>query len=234
MATLKNRNQQIPNSLTFFQPETGFKPRAWSSFDSICAQVIAHRKGNAHLARKYNWALETRDVEKEVDKYNASICAAQGWNDFINVETTFPKMLPPRRSFTQVAGAALAGAKRSVVGIKVVTRWLGSGLKPVAPELAEKRASVCVACKENNMDPNWLQKLDATVATEIKSLAEVRNDLQLKTSHDAKLGSCNVCDCSLPLKVFVPLDHIIKETSEKTMAELKAVKPPCWQITEQQ
>jgi hypothetical protein len=105
-----------------------------------------------------------------------------------------------------------------------VAEWLGSGLKPVAQDVAEKRAAVCVACPLN-VKGNWLQKLEASAADKVRSLMEVRNDLKLRTSQDANLGSCAACDCALQLKTWQPMDLIQKNTSDEVRSRLDKA---CW------
>lgn len=234
MPRLKNRQQQIPNGLSFHQPQTGWNAPK-HSFDMIVRAVIEHRTNNKYLVVKHGWSMDYRSVANEVDAFNAAVCLAHGWTDYITQDTpAFPQNFQafPLRRFAQAAAGVTATVKRTFAGVKVLARWLGSGLKPVAPELAEKRAGVCAVCKQNNLDPNWLQKLDGAVADEVKALVEIRNDLELKTSHDAKLGVCNACDCKLDLKCHVQLGHVLAETSDQTMAALRAVDPPCWIISE--
>lgn len=224
MARLKNRNHQTPNGLKFIQPETGWSAPPYSSFDALVKALIQHRRGNPHLARKHNWSLDYNVVANEIDSHNAAICEKMGWNDFILNEASFPKTMPPRPNIGSASAGAVAAVKRTVAGVKVVSDWLGSGLRPVSQERAEKRASICVKCPLNQ-DPNWLQKLDAIAAKQVKTLMEIKNDLQLRTSLDDKLMTCAACDCFLQTKVWTPLEFILKNTSEETKAKLD---PFCW------
>lgn len=83
MPFLKNRQTQIPNGLSFYQPQTGWTPRPHSSFQGIVEALMAHRQGNAYLAQKHGWAMDRKAVEDEVDQWNAAVCAANGWSDYI-------------------------------------------------------------------------------------------------------------------------------------------------------
>lgn len=230
MARLKDRNKFIPNGFRYIVPETGWTAPLHSSFDALVKALIQHRRGNPHLARKHNWSLDYNVVANQVDEYNAAICVAHNWNDFILNEASFPKLTPPRPNIGSASAGAVAAVKRTVAGVKVVSDWLGSGLRPVSQERAEKRASICVKCPLNQ-DPNWLQKLDAIAAKQVKTLVEVKNDLTLKTSLDDKLLSCQACDCYLPTKVWIELQHVLKNTSAEARARLD---PFCWIISEAQ
>lgn len=227
MAALKDRSKQIPNGFRFTQPQTNWQAPPWSSFDSIVKALMAHRRGNPALVRKHKWALDYDSVAFEVDTFNAALCVANGWTDFIVSENAEPpKYQPPQ---AERPGAAFVGAvKRSSAGIKLVVEWLGSGLKPVPLEVAEKRASVCVACPLN-VKGNFLQKLEAAAADKVRALLAVKHDMALRTSQDANLGSCTACDCFLPLKIFSPLDLIQKNTSEEVRAKLDT---KCWILSE--
>jgi len=223
MATLKNRQNQIPNGFKYRQAETGWTAPPWSSFETIVRGVMAHRMGNPALARKHKWAMDYETVAYEVDAYNAALCESHGWLDFVVSKNAEPPKFQPLQS--ERPGAGFVGAvKRSVTGIKSVAEWLGSGLKPVAQDVADKRAAVCVVCPLN-VKGNWLQKLEASAADKVRSLMEVRNDLKLRTSHDANLGSCAACDCALQLKTWQPMDLIQKNTNSETRSKLDK---SCW------
>jgi len=221
VATLKNRTQQIPNGFQFYQPETSWSAPTWRSFETIVLALIDHRKGNPYLTKKHGWRTDYEGVAAEVDAYNSKLCQANGWFDFIIEASPDPPKLPPQHW----AGAGVVGhVKRSAAGIKLVMDWLGNGLKPVPVTLAEKRAAVCVTCPLN-ADPNWIQKLDAVAAQQVKNLLEVRSDMALRTSLDEKLLTCQACDCYLPLKVWTPLDVVLANTSEEQKSKLD---PKCW------
>jgi len=244
MAQLKSRQNQIPNGFKYRQAETGWTAPPWSSFETIVRGVMAHRMGNPALARKHKWAMDYETVAYEVDLYNAALCESHGWLDFVVSKNSEPPKFQPLQS--ERPGAGFVGAvKRSVTGIKSVAEWLGSGLKPVAQDVAEKRAYTCA--KEPRVDQagnpiqdgngniiigcplnvkgNWLQKLEANAADKVRSLMEVRNDLKLRTSNDSNLGSCAACDCALQLKIWQPMDLIQKNTNQETRTKLDR---SCW------
>jgi hypothetical protein len=228
MAALRDRNKQTPGGLTFFQAETGWRPRPWSSHDSITRELIAHRVGNPYLLRKHKWATEYNAVAFEVDAFNAKLCEAHGWTDFIVQATPEPpKFLPPH--IGRSGAAFVGGVKRSAAGIKNVIEWLGSGLKPVAKELSEGRASVCVRCPKNDPDPNFLQRIEAAAAEKIRSLMAVKHDLNISTTHDANLHTCAACDCPMKLKVHRDLKGVLATTSDAVKADLWE---ECWILSE--
>lgn len=132
-------------------------------------------------------------------------------------------------------------------GIGLVSDWLGAGLEPVSQETGNRRAWSCavrangkgcvknsksIALKEQRAadglqgDPrDFVQRMASGVASAVKALSEVMNDLKLSTPHDAQLGTCLVCDCDLKTKMWPSLDHVLENTSEIVMAALDS---ECW------
>ena len=229
MAKLKDRTKQVPNGLKFLQPETGWQPIPWSSFDSICDQLVAHRKGNMWLALKNNWNLTRPAVDREVDAYNSALCEVHGYHDFIVAgESPIPKT--SRLSQMVPEENVAAGIKPKTAGgtIRLFIDWLGNGMKPVDKQLAEQRALTCSRCPENQLGDFWT-RMKGLAAEEIRTMIGMKNDLQLSTTLDDKLHSCNACECWNPLKVWCPLQHVLDNTDEKTM---KAFHPDCWILRE--
>ncbi len=232
MTRLKDRTRQIPNGFRFLQPETGFEPQKWSSFDSMVQQILTHREGNSWLAQKNNWAMTRNAIADELDLYNAKLCQAQGWNGFIvednSAEPSFPTPSFPRQSEDAPLVAEVSKVTKAVGGVRLLTDWLGAGMKPVEQALAEKRAKVCVKCPKNQLGDFW-QRIEAKIGQHLGTLIEIKNDLSLKLSTEDKLKSCMACDCWMPLKVWVPLEHILDTTEPDAMA---ALHPKCWILKE--
>lgn len=225
---LKDRNKQIPNGFSFLVPETNWDSRKvlpkFPSLTVLTNALIQHRLGNVHLVKKHGWATDYKTVADEVADYNAQICVAHGWTDFIVSDAPIERP-PPSPDGPQGLGAHFAAnIKRTGSGMMLMKDWLGAGLKPVEKELAEKRASICVVCPLNQPS-NLMQRMDAVVARKIKTLMEIKNDLDLKTSFDSQLKTCSACDCLNELKIWTPLDLILKNTSADVMGKLDA---KCW------
>jgi hypothetical protein len=226
---LLNRLRQIPNGFVFIQSQTGWDSvkvlGKHPSFDRLVDAIVAHRKGNPWVCHKHQLVTDRLAVAEEVDLYNAKICQAHGWTDFIvNTDASPPKSLPQLPE----GGGAVAAVKRSTAGIKLVVDWLGSGLKPVPINIAERRAAICLKCPLNQ-ESNFWQRIGAVAAQQVKKLLEVRNDLNLRLANEDKLFSCQACDCWINLKAFSNLDHIIEHTSEEVWQRLD---PNCWMLSE--
>lgn len=244
MPRLKNRQKQIPNGFRFTDPVTKWRARPFTSFHSIVDQLITARTGNPALAEKHGWKMDRASVEDEVDSFNALICQKMEWWDFIEggeaggSAVPFRGRTPIQLPSNRANAGVVAGVKNIGAGIGLVVDWIGEDLMPVAIEEAERRASICaistnppdndgkikLGCPQNQ-DPNFLQKLSGAAAEEIRLLIGVKNNLELATRYDDKLHTCQACECYLKLKVWSPLDLILKRTSEETKAKLD---PRCW------
>lgn len=111
-----------------------------------------------------------------------------------------------------------------IEGIRTLNEWFGDGGEPVLQSQADSRALVCAKCPRNKKG-NWWDRMKGIVADNIRRHMSVKNRLNLSTVHDPEIGTCGVCDCNLPLKVWVPLNHIKNHTSIITLEEFPA---DCW------
>jgi len=218
MARLKDRTRSIPNGFKFPVPAANFNPIPYSSFETIVRAVYELRRANPYLSTKNNWALDLEQIREEVDSYNAQLCLAHGWGDYIvDAEgQAAPKSLA--RSNRSV-GARVAG------GAKLLADWLGQGGKPVPKAEAEGRAGICATCPKNDIAMHWTEYFTVPASAIIKKQLSVRSDLSLETTHDAELGVCAACSCPLKLKVWTPLEHILKFLTPEVKADLD---PRCW------
>lgn len=190
-------------------------------------ELIAQRKKNPALTAKFQWATNYEAVKSEVIRFNRKRLG-------LSPEATPQafRVLPSNQSAKAVGAAgaktdAMSGLKRAAQGTGVVLAWLGSGAVPVAQELAEKRAATCMACSMNQPG-DWYTTAPAEIlkkSVEAWKTMTGKTDFKFENSQGDKLKSCQVCRCLLPLKIFVPLEHIIAKTPEEVMGELPKT---CW------
>lgn len=138
--------------------------------------------------------------------------------------SSFPQPQVAARPLAVSAG--IAG--RAAAGVKILLDWLGEGARPVDTVLAEKRSKVCVACPQNQQG-DFFQRIEAGVAAGIRKTVEIKNSMRLRTTADDQLHTCQACDCHLPLKVWVPIKHILDHDREEIRANLD---PKCWILEE--
>lgn len=229
MARLKSRTMHPPYGFRFLQPEAGQTVEFEGSFNHVVEQVIMLRKANPFLCERHGWRTDTAAVEAEVDAYNTARCINGGWLDFILPDEPSPvptyTVQEPKKKLVHAVDAV----KRVSAGVALLVDWLGSGGKPVDAALSEKRAMVCASCPKND-GGDWKAYFTEPIADKIRVQLEMKNDLQLRTAHDAHLTVCSACDCPLQLKVHVPLPYILEHTSADTKTRLD---PRCWITSEE-
>jgi hypothetical protein len=233
MTRLKDRNHQIPGSLTFYEPSTKWKSTPWASFESIVQSLIAHRKGNAYNTAKLKLATDYQKVCDEVDNFNARICAANNWMGYIVTDTQGAPSLPKAQAAQHQSGAIAAAAgkaKRLWAGIRTLTDWYDSQEPAVPSEQSAARAKACSECPKNK--PGSLETWFAAPAVEaIKRQVQKFADRKLTTPYDDKLHTCDACLCVNKLSVHAPLHLKLAHMSPDVLAELK-LAPACWVVVE--
>lgn len=223
---LANRNNFTPGGFRFIQPEISDKELGdpSTSFDVLVRRVIELRKANPALAQKNNLSKEYATVANEVDAYNSAICIAHGWNAFVTGGPAGPFQGASRSPLLSRLESAAGSVNRVAAGVRTLLDWLGSGGRPVDSLEAEQRAVICEACPLNKPG-DWKSYFTQPVAKEIGLQLEMKHKLNLKTSRDEALNVCTGCDCPLKLKVWTPMEHILKFTTEDTKKRLDA---RCW------
>lgn len=237
MLHLKNRNQGIPGGVQFFQPEANWDTTkipglAGASFNTVKNALLGLRRGNPWLTKKHQWATDDDSVGNELEHYNAlRMQANPKWHHFLGADDggasfsgpfTFPRPVPP---------GAVVAVKKTVAGVKVLLRWLGSSGKAVEKPLAENRAAVCLSCPKNQPG-DWKSWFTEEVSREILAVFGIMQDLRLATSKDDQLGVCSACLCPLKSKVWTELRHIAAELKPEVKAKLNQESPRCWILVE--
>lgn len=224
---LKSRMQSPPNGFLYEQKETGWKnsvnaPQTVWNFKGLVEAIKAHRQQNP----RFNLSTNVGDITDEVDRVNAArVNAIPGGNTYVVDDGGGAN---PQSPLTQRLRSVVAGAANTISqlaqGGGILVGWVRAGGIPVEHDLAEKRASICVACPNNSKSPltDWFTvPLSQKIAKEL----EERKDLNLTTSQDANLHTCSACLCPLPLKLHLPLDHILKDMKPEMKAKLHE---SCW------
>jgi len=83
--------------------------------------------------------------------------------------------------------------------------WLGDGAI-ASQSMAQRRADTCLACSKHVEKP--LQELlTSAVANMVHSQLELKNQLEMRVEGEAKLHTCGMCECWMPLKVWLTLER---------------------------
>jgi hypothetical protein len=119
----------------------------------------------------------------------------------------------------------MSAVSNLAAGAAILAEWLGSGGRPVSNAQAEQRAKACVGCPLN-VEPLWWERVTANpIAEVIKSHLAKKSEMGLSVSVETQLSMCRACGCCLPLKVFVPIEHIRSHTNDDVRARLPE---HCW------
>ena len=206
-----------PGGWQFWEPQTKWSmPNPVSiTLGQATDLLIAHRKANPQFDKPIGFF----EVKNEILAYTR---ARLNLPDI----PSFPEWHPQHPG--TVVDVADRAAK-TAAGVRLVVDWLGSGLQPVGKELAEKRAVICATCPKNQSGDLW-QRMEAVAAENLRRLISIKSDMRLATSQDAALKTCVACDCHLPLKVWTPLKHVLKNTKESVKEQLHE---KCWIRNEQ-
>jgi hypothetical protein len=230
MARLKDRFHHIPGGFQMLLPETGQSAPFAGSFNYVCEQTLTLIQANPWLAERHGWPVTMAGVEAMVEAYCVALCLAGGYTDWLIMDDPSPAVSSYMAPATQKKRQAhvVGVAKNVAAGVKLLLDWLGPSARAVAPELAEKRAAVCLHCPLNGKT-GLLEYFTEAAAKVIQTQLQMRTDMSLKTSVDDKLGTCQACTCHLPLKVHVPIEFIVSHTSDEVR---KALHPSCWILSE--
>ncbi len=225
MLKLKNHTEFVPGGFIFIDAPISDRPMGelYWDFETLCQNVRARRLANP----RFQLATDIVVIKSEVDAQNAArLFSMPGMQHFyINETGIAPNFGRPR--WSQRGAAVRAG--NTAAGAALLTEWLGDGMKPVETSEAERRAQICVKCPLNSLGDFWT-RIQASAASRLKQLAEMKNGMNLKTTVDDKLFSCQGCDCWQPLKTWVPIHHILAHTSDETKTKLD---PGCWILAAQ-
>jgi hypothetical protein len=214
---LKSRLSSPPNGFYFRQAETGWELTTWD-FQQLCNELQKHRRANP----QYRLQLDMASIQDEVDVVNAArVSTIPNAEGFLQQGDLAPPKPMPQRNLGQSLRSVAAGGR-------TIIEWIKSGAEAVAPELANKRASICAECPKN-APGDWTAFFTVPVSKAIQFELEKRKEMDLKTDYDDKLRVCSACLCPLPLKVHMGIDAIMKRLPEESKSELV---PECWILEE--
>lgn len=217
-----SRSAFPPQGWIFRQPQTNWtNPMAMVGFKASVDAIRQHRLANPAITSKNALSTDPEEIGNELEKYTRQRLGIP------QVAPTFFSQASSRLPARVVAAAA--HVRRAAQGTAVVVDWIQAGGDPVAQDLAEKRAEVCVACPKN-VAGAWYTEAPATLIKEaIKGWQTLKgSSFAFETRQGDRLKSCDVCKCLMRLKVFCPLDHILAKTKPEIMRELP---PNCWIVT---
>lgn len=197
--SLPNRFTAPPGGWRYRVPETGQIFSA-SNEQELLGQLRAHY-GAAGYPMPANL----------VELIDQNICAQHP--DYCVGSGPAPKASGLAHTFTTV-----------LQGTRTIGAWLLGGRELVSQDVADRRASICSMCVQND-EPQGCTSCNSKVMKEaVEKLVGKRST----ALHD-RLLSCRICGCNLRAKVWFPLrillDHMPAEQQER-------LPETCWLKTE--
>lgn len=228
---LKSRDRQVPNGGPFYCAATGYMAPRFASFWKIVDGVMAARLGNPGKTRQLNLPTDREGVAEEVDLQWATYCHAHKYFDYIDgtPEQRGPVASRPFQQAPQTRPNLGARSRNVVAGAEAIVDWIASGAEAVGSDLAHQRAATCASCPLNERIHSWSDIFTHAVSAGIRSALNWRDQWNLKTPDDEKLGVCSACSCPLKLKIWMPLDRILSKIPPESK---DALHPACWILSE--
>lgn len=103
--------------------------------------------------------------------------------------------------------------KDAIRFFKLRHSWLGEGGVPVGLEAAQQRADTCLVCPKHE-PRKWQEYVTGPVANVVRGQLEIKTGMKLAVANEDKLHTCGICECYLPLKVWVPLELARQHTPD--------------------
>jgi hypothetical protein len=88
--------------------------------------------------------------------------------------------------------------------IRTLASWVGAGNVPVPAEQAAARANVCRQCP-HNLEQHTIER---DIGRILRDSEKVRKAIGAVVPDESNLKTCGLCNCYLPLKIWVPLRHL--------------------------
>lgn len=206
------------------------KLKSMSPFKEFCNEVLRIRQANNFDRATLNQVMEDVDEAQ---------CQRLGYDP--NFVKKKPVTFNPTKLFSPLHLRGVAARVAEQIGsvgnaAVILTRWLGSGGRPVSGDISQRRADVCNTVAQGSRCPFNEPGFKPTerIAEIIRSQMEEKNKLALTVKGEENLHTCILCWCDLKLKVHVPLEHIISGTPAPMLEKFKREQPKCWLVTEQQ
>ena len=203
------------------------------SFREMVAAFAGIVQKNPALAQKLQWPTDLAGQEAFVDERECRRLISQGWGYFVDMMIPpAPTVWNPEPVKKNLLGRVVAVGKATKAGIGIWLDMFGPDGKPVPQDIAERRATVCAnwdgagnPCPHNDVNARLGDYFIQPVAKGLQFLYQMKQDLLLSTTQDAKLGVCRICLCGLKVKPHVQFKFIEKQMSPDIRAQLP---PHCW------
>lgn len=101
----------------------------------------------------------------------------------------------------------------------IISNWAKEGSIIVRPQIAATRATICIKCPLN-IPKGIVSRL---VAKYIRWRIGLKHGISLNIPNSKELGRCSACYCESDLKIWLPLETIKPQMSERVKYD-----DDCW------
>lgn len=209
----------------YYQSQTSWhapNPKG-NTFDQQVNHIIKMRRDNPAILIQHRLSVDPAIVGNELESYNRMR---------LGIPAHIQPPMPPPESAPLLSApvkSAISAVKKIAAGAALLMEWEESGLPPVPIEKAEARATVCAICPQNQKGKALTDIFTVPAANRIKERLKRLHDLNLSTTKDPELSTCQACLCPLQLKIHTPIALIHKRLKPEQRAELD---PGCWILSE--
>ena len=177
--------------------------------DAKVSEVLKHNMAN----RAKGLTLETEEIRTQITVQTiAHLKSIGAHREIIQVpKPSAPEeqsLLGPSGLMRRVA----AVVANDSLGAKIITDWFGEGGHPVIHPIAERRSEACFSCPRNSRKA---RRVTGKIADVVKWAAGFKQKASLHVNRESELGSCTVCGCHLPTKVWVPKNILDADQEHK-------------------
>lgn len=230
---LKSRSIHPPRGWEFVQPPSGWRiPNPLNvNFEEAVKQIIKHREANPG----YNLSIVADKVADDLEAYTVHRLKGDPRSAHLlkddedkkklspvptpNIPLSNPRQPNPIRRALESAKKSVEHAvnrlKQDARAARILAEWVGAGQRPVETTVAQDRSQICKNCPENKVPRGTAE---AALASAILEQTRLKTGLGLRVEGESELKSCDICGCHLPLKVWVPFEHL----------DTEGFPPHCW------
>lgn len=227
MSAQLSHSQTPPGGWVYYQPQSRWNapnPIA-NTFDQQVVNIIKHRQANPAMTIQHKLATDFNSVAAELDAFTRARLGMP--------PISFPKQMPPPAATPALSGAvvgAVAAVKKIAAGAALLMEWEESNMPPVSAQLSESRAQICSACPKNEQGKSLTDYFTGPLSEKMRARFARLFAMNLTTTVDDKLFVCSACLCPLRLKVFTPMELILKRLKPEQRSELDS---RCWILSGQ-
>lgn len=102
--------------------------------------------------------------------------------------------------------------RKAIQLYRTFREWIGDG-RTVPQSEANERSSTCLDCPKHVIKPVQ-EIMTSKVAGIVQRQLEMKAAMKLSVDREPELHTCGICECWLPLKVWLPIERAREVTPD--------------------